>query len=250
MPTSREGDPTATQAPSPTPQIGARPIAARPNDGEDEDAASIRQPIDTLTDYTAWLMDNGDDECLLEDDFIGDSVDAAKWKLANITTVGPLSYSLVDDAGNGSFGALKFDAAVAAGGRLDSAQFPLGTKDFRIKAAARVTALSGSGSPTPRALIGLSLANFFAVSGTANWQARLNGVNHDTGVAVVSAANKKLEIRRRAGTFIFSIDGAVVYSVATVIDLTGTVAQIDCGQVGGGGVTTAYFDFIRLWARR
>lgn len=56
MPSNYTGNPAATQAPGPTPGIGALPIIALPVDADAANAASIYQPLKEVADFIAYLQ--------------------------------------------------------------------------------------------------------------------------------------------------------------------------------------------------
>ncbi len=55
MSTNYTGDPTATQAPAPTPGANEEPIAVLPADGDPVNAASVAQAFKVLADYVAYV---------------------------------------------------------------------------------------------------------------------------------------------------------------------------------------------------
>lgn len=57
MSTNYTGNLTATQAPGPTPSLGANPIVNLPADGEAGSAASITQAFKECADYLAFVQD-------------------------------------------------------------------------------------------------------------------------------------------------------------------------------------------------
>jgi hypothetical protein len=56
MPSNYTGNPSATQAPSPTPDAGSPPIVQTPSDGEPANAASVTQMVKVPADFIAWMQ--------------------------------------------------------------------------------------------------------------------------------------------------------------------------------------------------
>jgi len=177
----------------------------------------------------AWLAVRGGD-FLVDDEFVGGSVDAAKW-----ATIGGATTTA--DDGAGAMGSLQL---VGPNAVVSTRSLDFGVRDLRFTARARISGLPVGGA----ARIGLSAGslNFDAVQTAANWRGNVGGVITDLGVAWDTAYHL-FEIWREAGSVRFVIDGVQRHSVAHASAL---ITGIELAADGAG--TGLRVDRCKAWA--
>ncbi len=220
MATNYTGNPTATEAPSAAPGGGVYPIVVIPDDGDALNAASVAQGYKVLADFSARQMDQVSSYSFsVSDEFVGNDVAASTW-ITGVTGTGS-ALAVVDDNSAGGFGALRHtNGAAGASTYVKTLPLAISTSDFMVSTHVRKSSFA-TGNSYVVGLNGSSSGSCYAVCyDGGNWNAHVDGSDHDTGVAI-SASYQHIAIKRTAGVVTFYINGASVYSAAFAVSVSG-----------------------------
>lgn len=195
----------------------ATPIKVEPSSGIKAagHTPDTRPPPQWMNDWQNLVGDGWIDyfdkrRILIADEFTGDQINRGIWQDAS----GHSGVAVGQD--NTGFGVVFIEATAGDANPVVTSQgLFLDTRDFRFRVLQRYTTLNTSGIFQFGFFTGAAYYSFKSQNGvfSGRWNAHLNGVDHDTGVAP-SGTWQLLEIIKRDGDLVFLIDGAVVYTAA------------------------------------
>lgn len=221
--------------------------------------------LNALQDYLVdvWQASRGHD-CLISDDFLGGTLDSAKWIASSGGGFTAPTLPTPDTLAAGGYGVLQLSATFSAGtvqSQIQTANAFVGSRDYRMVALVRVSAMGGTGSQfaiNPLGVENGSNVGFSVKNGSSHWFAyddfAVPGVRADTDLGVVAASTAGydlIEIRRTSGVYEWWVNGAKLrtQTPSPVSASVGAPLTIVAGA-STSGTTTARIDKLAMWARR